>query len=177
MYRLRADRTGDAVAAWIGGLVFGFSPFMSARAGEHFSLTLAAPLPIFGILMFRLYAAAVARQLACAAGATVAWAFLCDAYYAVYCLLIAALMAGYSMFSVERSRPTVRPIWPRAADRSRDPVPRRPDRRHAAPRRRPASTSFGIRVSFTRLYTPVLVLTLMVGVRVWITHPPARDHA
>ena len=27
---------------------------------------------------------------------------------------------------------------------------------------------FGIRVSFTRLYTPVLMLTLMVGVRVWM---------
>ena len=27
---------------------------------------------------------------------------------------------------------------------------------------------FGIRVSFTRLYTPVLVLTLMIGLRVWM---------
>ena len=26
----------------------------------------------------------------------------------------------------------------------------------------------GIRVSFTRLYTPVLMLTLMVGIRVWM---------
>ena len=26
----------------------------------------------------------------------------------------------------------------------------------------------GIRVSFTRLYTPVLMLTLMIGVRVWM---------
>ena len=45
MYFYARKRTGDAMAAWIGGLLFGFSPFMSARAAEHFSLTLAAPLP------------------------------------------------------------------------------------------------------------------------------------
>src|SRR5262245_28071458 len=77
MYAYARRRTVDTAAAWIGGLLFGFSPFMSARAGEHFSLTLAAPLPIFGWLMFRLYAEPTFR-LACAAGATVAWAFLCD---------------------------------------------------------------------------------------------------
>ena len=55
MYFYARVRTGDAVAAWIGGLLFGFSPFMSARAAEHFSLTLAAPLPIFGYLTYRIY--------------------------------------------------------------------------------------------------------------------------
>ena len=72
-------RTGDAAAAWVGGLLFGFSPFMSARASEHFSLTLTAPIPLFAWLMYRLYSDPSPR-LACAAGATVAWAFLCDAY-------------------------------------------------------------------------------------------------
>ena len=31
---------------------------------------------------------------------------------------------------------------------------------------------FGIRVSFTRLYTPVLMLTLMIAVRIWMTIRP-----
>ena len=31
---------------------------------------------------------------------------------------------------------------------------------------------FGIRISFTRLYTPVLILTLLVGVRVWLSLRP-----
>jgi hypothetical protein len=169
-YHYARARTGDAGAGWIAGLVFGFSPFMSARAAEHFSLTLAAPLPIFGLLMFRLYSQP-SLGIACAAGATVAWAFLCDAYYAVYCLLIAAHMAAFTMFTVETRPATVRRIWPRALVdlgilcvaglivgmllRGGGQV-----------------DLLGIRVSFTRLYTPVLVLTLMLAVRAWMTFRP-----
>jgi hypothetical protein len=170
MYVYARKRADDPVAAWVGGLVFGFSPFMSARAGEHFSLTLAAPLPLFGWLMFRLYAQPTLR-LASAAGATVAWAFLCDAYYAVYCLLIAVWVAGYSIFSVERQTPTVRRIWPRAlvdlailcvAGLIAGIVIRGGGSVDVA----------GLRVSFTRLYTPVLLLTLLLAVRAWMTIRP-----
>ncbi len=166
MYFYARKRTGDAMAAWIGGLLFGFSPFMSARTAEHFSLTLAAPLPVFGWLMYRLYSQPT-MGLACAAGATVAWAFLCDVYYAVYCVLWAAFMACYTMVSVETRPATVRRIWPRAlADlaivclvglivgillRGGGQV-----------------DVLGVRVSFTRLYTPVLMLTLMIAVRAWM---------
>ena len=167
MYVYGRHRTGDAAAAWIGGLLFGFSPFMSARAGEHFSLTLAAPLPIFGLLMYRIWSAP-SLPLACAAGATVAWAFLSDAYFAVYCLLIAAFTAIYSMFSMERQTPTVRRIWWRSlADLAIICVAglvvgmllRGGGRMDV----------LGIRVSVTRLYTPVLLLTLLVLIRVWIS--------
>ena len=170
LYFYARTRTNDTLAGWIGGLVFGFSPFMSARAAEHFSLTLAAPLPIFTLLMFRLYSNP-SFGIACAAGATVAWAFLCDAYYAVYCLLIAAHMACFTIFSVETRPATVRRVWPRALVdlavlclaglivgmllRGGGQV-----------------DVFGIRVSFTRLYTPVLVLTLMIAIRIWMTIRP-----
>ena len=166
MYFYARVRTGDAVAAWMGGLLFGFSPFMSARAAEHFSLTLAAPLPIFGYLTYRIFSQP-SLGLACAAGATVAWAFLCDVYYAVYCLMWTGLMAGYTLLTVETRSAEVRRVWPRAlADlaivclggfivgmilRGGGQV-----------------DVLGIRVSFTRLYTPVLILTLLVGVRVWM---------
>jgi hypothetical protein len=170
MYLYARFRTGDSVAAWIGGLLFGFSPFMSARAAEHFSLTLAAPLPLFGWLMFRLYANPTPR-LACAAGATVAWAFLCDAYFAVYCLLIAGFTAAYSIFSVERQTAAVRRVWPRAvvnvailcvAGLIVGIILRGGGRMDV----------FGVRVSFTRLYTPVLILTLLIAVRVWMSIRP-----
>ncbi len=166
MYFYARMRTGDALAAWLGGLLFGFSPFMSARAAEHFSLTLAAPLPIFGWLMYRIYQQPT-MGLACGAGATVAWAFLCDVYYAVYCLLWAGFMACYTMVSVETRPATVRRIWPRALVdlaivslvglivgmvlRGGGQV-----------------DVYGIRISFTRLYTPVLMLTLMIVVRTWM---------
>ena len=163
-------RTGDAVAAWIGGLAFGFSAFMSARAGEHFSLTLAAPLPIFGLILYRMWEAP-SRQLACAAGATVAWAFLCDAYFAVYCLLMAGFTAAYSVFSVERQSAEMRKTWWRSlltfaivsvAGLIVGMLLRGGGRIDV----------LGIRVSFTQLYTPVLVLTLLVGVRVWLSLRP-----
>ncbi len=166
MYFYARMRTGDALAAWLGGLLFGFSPFMSARGAEHFSLTLAAPLPIFGWLMYRIYQQPT-MGLACAAGATVAWAFLCDVYYAVYCLLWAGFMACYTMVSFETRPATVRRVWPRALVdlaivclaglivgillRGGGQV-----------------DVLGIRVSFRRLYTPVLMLTLMIVVRAWM---------
>lgn len=170
MYTYARIRTRDAVAAWLGGVLFGFSAFMSARAAEHFSLTLAAPLPIFGLLMYRIYGAP-SLTLACAAGATVAWAFLCDAYYAVYCLLIAAFAAIYSIFSVERHTPTVRRIWWRSVTELAivcvgglivGMLLRGGGR----------FDLWGIRVSFTRLYTPVLILTLLLVIRTWISLRP-----
>jgi len=170
MYTYARIRTQDAVAAWFGGLLFGFSPFMSARAAEHFSLTLAAPLPVFGLLMYRIYAAP-SLPLACAAGATVAWAFLCDVYYAVYCLLIAAFAVVYSMFSVQRHTPTVRRVWWRSvtdlaivcvAGLIVGMLLRGGGRFDV----------WGIRVSFTRLYTPVLILTLLMLIRTWISIRP-----
>jgi hypothetical protein len=170
MYVYARLRTQDAAAAWIGGLLFGFSPFMSARAAEHFSLTLAAPIPIFGLLMYRLWSSP-SLPLACAAGATVAWAFLCDAYYAVYCLLIAAFAAVYSVFSMERQTTTVRRYWWRSLTNLAiicvvglivGIVLRGGGRLDV----------LGIRVSFTRLYTPMLVLTLLVMIRVWMSIRP-----
>ena len=166
MYFYARKRTGDAMAAWLGGLLFGFSPFMSARTAEHFSLTLAAPLPIFGWLMYRIYSQPT-MGLACAAGATVAWAFLCDVYYAVYCLLWAGFMACYTLVTVETRPATVRRIWPRAlvdlaivclAGLVLGILLRGGGQVEVA----------GIRVSFTRLYTPVLMLTLMIVVRTWM---------
>ncbi len=170
MYVYARLRTGDAAAAWVGGLLFGFSPFMSARASEHFSLTLTAPIPLFAWLMYRLYSDPSPR-LACAAGATVAWAFLCDAYFAVYCLMIAVFTAAYSIFSVERQSPVVRRIWPRAlvdlailcvAGLIVGIVLRGGG----------LVDVLGIRVSFTRLYTPVLVFTVLVLLRAWMSIRP-----
>jgi hypothetical protein len=174
MYWYARARTGDAVAAWVGGLLFGFSPFMSARAAEHFSLTLAAPLPVFGYLMFRLYNQP-SLTIACAAGATVAWAFLCDAYFAVYCLLIASFTALYTMVTVERREPSVSRAWPRmlvnlaivcVAGLIVGMILRGGGRMDV----------FGVRVSFTRLYTPMLILTTLVLLRTWLSIRARIEH-
>ena len=45
LFARRAVR--DDAAAWVAGVAFGFAPFMSARATEHFSLVQTAPLVLF----------------------------------------------------------------------------------------------------------------------------------
>jgi hypothetical protein len=157
MFLFALRRTQDAAAASIAGILFGFSPFMTARSAEHLSLTQVAPLPIFGLLMLRL-SQQPTLGLSAAAGLTVAWAFLCDPYYAVYCLLILTFMVGYSVVTVDfRPEPLRREWWTTSVDLAilsvlglvvgvllrgggRFPV-------------------LGIRSQHARLYTPTLVLT------------------
>jgi hypothetical protein len=166
MFLFAYKRTGDAGAAFLGGVLFGFSPFMSARAGAHFSLVQVAPIPIFGLVLFGMFQRPTPR-LAAAGGVVTAWAFLCDPYYAVYCLMMLLVMVGYSVFSLERRPADVHTAWWRMvldlvllslaglivgiAIRGGGRV-----------------DFFGLRVSMTRLYTPVLVFTLLLVFRVWL---------
>jgi len=170
MFVYARHRTGDAPAAWVGGLMFGFSPFMSARAGEHFSLIQAAPLAVFGYLMLRL-SQNPTRRLSAIAGAVVAWAFLSDPYYAVYCLMILTFMIGYSVVDMDFHRaPSHRDWWMTLLDvlliciaglivgiivRGGGRV-----------------EWLGVRVSVTRLYTPVLVFTILATCRLWLLMKP-----
>lgn len=88
MFLLARHICGRLAAAWLGGLVFGFSPFVLARGLGHFSLAAAAPLPLFTLCALR--AVGEKRPVyGAAAGAAMAWAALCDPYYAIDCLLIA----------------------------------------------------------------------------------------
>ena len=156
-------RTGDAVAGWVGGLVFGFSAYITARQSGHLSLALAAPLPIFALLLYR-----VAQQprmsLAAWAGAVVAWAYLCDPYYAVYCLLILAFMVVYSSVTF---------TWRNASER-------RTRARTLLDVMIFATSGFivallvtggatldllSVRVSITGLYTPVLIVSTLLLMR------------
>ena len=86
--------TGDAGASWLAGLLFGFSPFMSARTSEHFSLVQTAPLVVCALLIDR-FKTVRSIGLGVALGITVAVAYLCDPYYAVYCLM----MIGFAIVS------------------------------------------------------------------------------
>lgn len=161
---------GDGAAAWIGGLAFGFSPFMTARAMEHFSLVQAASLPVFALLLERLKSRSSIR-LAAAAGVAVAWAFLSDPYYAVYCLMIAGFTAAYALVSVERAPAARRVVGVRAAldialiclgGLIAGIVIRGGGRFEI----------LGITVSVRHLYTPVMAFTVAALARLWLAvHP------
>jgi hypothetical protein len=166
MFLFARRAVGDGAAAWIAGLLFGFSPYMSARASEHFSLVQTAPLVLFAWLFDRLRTVPTVGAAA-AAGAAVALAFLSDVYYAVYCLLLAGFAIAYSAVAL-KDHPVPAPLWRRSvlnvaiiclAGLVAGIVLRGGGRFQL----------LGVRVSMTQLYTPVLLLTAAVAARLWMS--------
>ena len=93
--------TGAPVEAWLGGLLFAWSPILVTRGSAHFSLVAAAPLAVFLLLLLR----AAERQRirdAVALGATCWWAASTDAYYSVYCVIIAGVFMLGRVMTIER---------------------------------------------------------------------------
>lgn len=169
-FLLLRQQVGDPVAAWAGGLLYGFSPFMTARQMAHFSLVQAAALPLFALVLHRIVRDGYTWRRSLALGAVLALAYASDPYYAVYCGLVGLFFAGWHAIGVER-------------------------RRHAAPRALRvgldglillaaavvlvvASTGGGQvevgghRLSVRGLHTPVLVLTALVLCRAYIAWWP-----
>ena len=166
MFLFATKRAGDAGAAFLGGLLFGFSPFMSARAEAHFSLVQVAPIPIFGLVLFSMFQRPTLR-LAAVAGVVMAWAFLSDPYFAVYCLMMLMVMVGYSLATIERRPADTRSVWWRMvldllllslAGLIAGIAIRGGGRLEL----------IGLRLSMTRLYTPVLLLTVLLVLRIWL---------
>jgi hypothetical protein len=172
MYLLARELIGRHTESWIAGALFTASPMLIARGTAHFSLVAAAPLPLFGLMLSRTIRFHRTRDAALT-GLIVAWAAFCDAYYAVYCLLIAIF--GLMAHTLQVRRPTGEPQprrikFVRFLDiviiivggfiigmgiRGGGPV-----------------TMLGLRVSMRTLYTPVLVLSCLVLLRMLLTLRP-----
>ncbi len=162
--------TGTTAEAWLAGLVFGWSPVLVARSAAHFSLVLAAPLPLFLLLLHRVGETWRLRD-AVATGAIAAWAALCDVYYGVYCLAMAGTVIA---FSGVRLRPRQPYDILRSGRVSLRPVSWWSGSLHVATLAAGTVvvwiavtgggewTLLGSRVSVRSLYTPVLVLTVLV---------------
>ena len=164
MYLLAKEVAGDGVEAWLAGMTLRLFPALIGRGTAHFSLVAAAPLPIFMLLLLRLDRTP-RPSLAVALGAVVAWATLCDPYYGVYCVMLAAWHAGSLLFSVERA-PRGWALrsggWRRAVDGHRGGLV------VIAVVVLTGGLRFqllGLTVSMMGLFTPVLVLTLLVVIR------------
>ena len=106
MFLLARDVTRGTSESWLAGLLFGFSPALVARSTAHFSLVQAAPLPIFLLLLRRLEREGRARE-AFLAGITLAWAYACDPYYAVYAVLLGTcyFLFKYLRFTSRQTSP------------------------------------------------------------------------
>ncbi len=155
--------------AWLAGLLFAWSPAMVARTTGHFSLVAAAALPAFVWCLVNAEKSRRPRDAALV-GLCMAWAALSDAYYGVYCLMIAVLYVGIQLFRVTRAlKDSARP-WKWLADvlivcfggligglvlgRGGE------------------FTLLGVPVHVRSLYTPVLVLTVLVIARAALTIRP-----
>lgn len=105
LFLLARHLTRDTPAAFLAGASFAFSPFLMTRATEHFSLLTAAALPVFLLLLLRARET-LQRRHAIGAGAALAGAFFSDAYYGVFCLLMAGYaLAGWLLEAYSRPEP------------------------------------------------------------------------
>ncbi len=93
--------TGRDAESWLAGLLFAWSPNLVTRGTAHFSLVAAAPLAVFILLLLRAADRTRLRD-AFALGATMWWAASTDVYFAVYCLVIAAIFMLAQVVTVER---------------------------------------------------------------------------
>lgn len=160
----RRQTSRDAIA-WLAGALFACSPTIIARSTAHQSLVAAAPLAFFLWFLLR---AADRRTLsdAALAGVCAAWAAVCDAYFGIYCSVILTIV---SIVRLTRWQPEERqaPSGLGTAITGMMLVPvtiiavivltggRRID-------------LFGTTIWIRTLYTPVLILSILVGVRLWL---------
>ncbi len=87
---IRRATPANRFEAFLGGLVFAWAPAMVARTTGHFSLAAAAALPAFLWCLINAEQSRSAKDAALV-GLCMAWAALSDAYYGVYCLMIAVI--------------------------------------------------------------------------------------
>ncbi len=163
----RATTGATRVEAFLAGVAFAWAPVLVARSTGHFSLAAAAPLPAF---IWALVNADRKRTVGSAAlaGLCMAWAALCDAYYGVYCLMIAGLYVATTVVRVTRA---TAPVTPRPGLWLLDVLIVCFGGLAAglAVGRGGEFEVLGIAVHMRSLYTPVLILTVLVAARlvVW----------
>jgi hypothetical protein len=109
---IRSATAATRFEAFLGGLLFAWAPAMVARTTGHFSLVAAAALPAFLWCLINAERSRSAKDAALV-GLCMAWAALSDAYYGVYCLMIAILYLAATLLRVTRAaRPARRPwVW------------------------------------------------------------------
>lgn len=106
--------TRNEPAAFIGGIVFGFSPFLMAHALGHLSLVTAFPVPLFVLLLDRVFRAAKPSWRAgIPAGLALLLAGLAHYNYAVICALFALfwLLVELALRSASQRALWLRRVW------------------------------------------------------------------
>jgi hypothetical protein len=169
---LLARRLGAGwTAAWTAGALFMAAPALVARQTAHFSLIIAAPLPLFLWALLRTLDTRRMRD-AILTGLMVAIASYSDAYYGIYCVLMGAFVVGWRVAAVER-RPRASAAG--AAVRLLDAVIAGllvlMFWRIASGTE--ALVIGSVRISLKTLYSPALALVVLAALRAWIQWRPS----
>ena len=164
MYGLaRRVTPASRVEAWLAGLVFAWSPALVARTTGHYSLAAAAALPAFVWCLVNAERSRSTRDAALV-GLCMAWAALSDAYFGIYCVMIAMVYVGSLAVRFTRREHHAARAWLWLLDIA-----------IVCLAGLIAGLSFGGGGEFTllgvpirmrSLYNPVMVLTLLVLVRI-----------
>lgn len=166
-----ARRLGlGTVTAWIAGALFMAAPAFTAKETAHFSLVIAASLPLFLWALVRTLDTERVRD-AVLVGVLVAAAYYSDAYYGIYCAAMGAFMVSWRCSRVE---------WPARISSSRPldyvlnviiaVVGALTVWRLSTGTRR---IDLGpIQVGLQTLYTPHLVLLAAIALRAWLRWRP-----
>jgi hypothetical protein len=168
--------TGRSTEAWLAGVLFAWSPLLVTRGTEHFSLVAAAPLPIFLLVLLKADGHERFRD-AVALGAVMWLAASTDVYYAVYCLLIGAIFLAARVLLIHRSPRSGRAT---ALRWTLDVLILCAAALVAALAVSGGGTFsvLGQPVSMQTLYTPMLVLTTLAGLRIaWMFRASFAPHA
>jgi hypothetical protein len=157
-------------AALGAGALFIASPVLTARETGHFSLVIAAALPLFMWAILRTIDSKGIRD-AILVGVLLAAASYSDAYYGIYCVMMGGFALAWQFCRVEwRGRA---PGWLRLA-RTLNAVTL-VAAALIAWRVVTGTTAiaFGpIRIGLQTLYTPILFLTCVVAIRAWLEWRP-----
>jgi hypothetical protein len=155
--------------AWLAGLAFAWSPALVARGTGHFSLVAAAPLAAFLLCLINADRSRRPRDAALA-GLCMAWAGFCDPYYAIYCLILvgAYLLSRTMRVTLDKATAPATVRW--VLNVLVVSVGGLVLGLIVGPGGR--FEILGVPVSIRGLYTPVLVLTILVLARLAIQVRP-----
>jgi hypothetical protein len=157
-------------AAWAGGILFIAAPSLTARQTAHFSLVIAAPLPLFLWALLRTMDTLHKRD-AMLVGLLCAMATYGDAYYGIYCALMGTVLLAYRFTRIETRHLTKHRKVRRAIDFAIALL-------SIAIAWRVLTGGTNVRIGALKigmqtLYTPMLVVFVLLLARAWTTYRPA----
>jgi hypothetical protein len=170
VFLLARHVTASNAEATLAGVLFAWSPVLVTRGPGHFSLVAAAPLAIFLLLLLEAEHRWRVRD-GVLLGCVMAWAATTDVYYAVFCLLIAGVFGGARLVRLRKAPDAA---WYPAANRALELLIVSMVGLVAALAlgRGWRLTFLGTAVSIRGLYTPVLILVLLVLARLGLRYRP-----